>query len=194
MTCVFKEIRAGIPPERIIVGGFSMGGALALYAGLTYDKPLGGILGLSSFLVQRMKIPGVSFRQDYSDQIFEENIKYVLANILESKYRVARNTKSTILVTKLLAQKLKSETAGNTLLIQRAIYKTNSKQQCKRWNITVKIHKYQQIYLKKLYLILLYLRIILGTVIAQKETFGLKVSRKIAFVKYWVAATVLWLF
>lgn len=38
-----------------------MGGALALYAGLTYDKPLAGIVGLSSFLVQRDKIPGVCF-------------------------------------------------------------------------------------------------------------------------------------
>lgn len=36
-----------------------MGGALALYAGLIYDKPLAGIIGLSSFLVQRTKLPGV---------------------------------------------------------------------------------------------------------------------------------------
>uniref|UniRef100_A0A1I8ERK3 palmitoyl-protein hydrolase n=1 Tax=Wuchereria bancrofti TaxID=6293 RepID=A0A1I8ERK3_WUCBA len=52
------EIDSGIPSERIMVGGFSMGGALALYAGLIYDKPLAGIIGLSSFLVQRTKLPG----------------------------------------------------------------------------------------------------------------------------------------
>lgn len=57
---IFKEIDSGIPSERIMVGGFSMGGALALYAGLIYDKPLAGIIGLSSFLVQRTKLPGVS--------------------------------------------------------------------------------------------------------------------------------------
>jgi len=52
------EIKEGIPSERIALGGFSMGGALAIYAGLTYNKPLAGILGLSSFLLQRDKIPG----------------------------------------------------------------------------------------------------------------------------------------
>ncbi|CEF64367.1 Phospholipase/carboxylesterase/thioesterase domain-containing protein [Strongyloides ratti] len=48
-----QEINSGIPSKQIIVGGFSMGGALAIYAGLTYDKPLGGIIGLSTFLCQR---------------------------------------------------------------------------------------------------------------------------------------------
>uniref|UniRef100_A0A914E1K2 palmitoyl-protein hydrolase n=1 Tax=Acrobeloides nanus TaxID=290746 RepID=A0A914E1K2_9BILA len=52
------EIKAGIPAKRIVLGGFSMGGALALYAGLTYKEPLGAIVGLSSFLLQRNKLPG----------------------------------------------------------------------------------------------------------------------------------------
>uniref|UniRef100_A0A0N4U5J4 palmitoyl-protein hydrolase n=1 Tax=Dracunculus medinensis TaxID=318479 RepID=A0A0N4U5J4_DRAME len=60
-SMIDEEIRNGIPAERIIIAGFSMGGALALYAGLTYDKPLAGIVGLSSFLVQRDKIPGIFF-------------------------------------------------------------------------------------------------------------------------------------
>jgi lysophospholipase-2 len=55
---VNAEIKAGIPSERIVLGGFSMGGALAIYAGLTFDKPLAAIVGLSSFLLQRDKIPG----------------------------------------------------------------------------------------------------------------------------------------
>nr|CRZ23568.1 BMA-ATH-1, isoform a [Brugia malayi] len=57
-SMIDAEIDSGIPSERIMVGGFSMGGALALYAGLIYDKPLAGIIGLSSFLVQRTKLPG----------------------------------------------------------------------------------------------------------------------------------------
>jgi predicted esterase len=52
------EVKAGIPPKRIILGGFSMGGALAIYAALTYKEPLGGVVGLSSFLLQRTKLPG----------------------------------------------------------------------------------------------------------------------------------------
>ncbi|PAV84088.1 hypothetical protein WR25_21186 [Diploscapter pachys] len=53
-----QEIAAGIPASKIIVGGFSMGGALAIYAGLTYPQKLGGIIGLSSFFLQRTKFPG----------------------------------------------------------------------------------------------------------------------------------------
>jgi len=53
-----EEIKNGIPSNRIVVGGFSMGGALALYSAFTYDQPLAGIVALSSFLVQRYKVPG----------------------------------------------------------------------------------------------------------------------------------------
>lgn len=56
-----EEVAKGIPPERIIVGGCSMGGALGLYAGLTYKRKLSGIVSLSGFLLQRNTIPGVRF-------------------------------------------------------------------------------------------------------------------------------------
>ncbi|CAI2313274.1 unnamed protein product [Caenorhabditis sp. 36 PRJEB53466] len=52
------EVAAGIPASRIAVGGFSMGGALAIYAGLTYPQKLGAIVGLSAFFLQRTKFPG----------------------------------------------------------------------------------------------------------------------------------------
>jgi phospholipase/carboxylesterase len=44
------ELDAGIPANRIILAGFSQGGAMALYCGLRYPKPLGGILALSAYL------------------------------------------------------------------------------------------------------------------------------------------------
>lgn len=53
-----EEISNGVPPSRILVGGFSMGAALALYAGLTYKQKIGGIVSLSGFLLQRTKLPG----------------------------------------------------------------------------------------------------------------------------------------
>lgn len=45
-----EQLDQGIPSERIILVGFSQGGAMAMYTGLRYDKPLGGIVGLSTLL------------------------------------------------------------------------------------------------------------------------------------------------
>lgn len=45
------EVEAGIPSERIAIGGFSQGGAMALFSGLTYPKKLGGVFGLSCYLL-----------------------------------------------------------------------------------------------------------------------------------------------
>ena len=44
------EISAGIPAERIILAGFSQGGAIILQTGLRYPKPLGGLMVLSSYV------------------------------------------------------------------------------------------------------------------------------------------------
>jgi len=47
---VQKEIQRGIARHRIIVGGFSQGGAVALHFGLRSDSPIAGIVGLSTYL------------------------------------------------------------------------------------------------------------------------------------------------
>ncbi|RFU79801.1 phospholipase carboxylesterase [Trichoderma arundinaceum] len=49
-SLIKREIRAGIPASRILVGGFSQGGAVAVLAGLTYTEPLAGIVMLSAWL------------------------------------------------------------------------------------------------------------------------------------------------
>lgn len=40
----------GIPSSRIIVAGFSQGGAIALHCGCRYPRPLAGIMALSTYL------------------------------------------------------------------------------------------------------------------------------------------------
>lgn len=40
----------GIPASNIIIAGFSQGGVMALYSGLSFSKKLGGILAVSSYL------------------------------------------------------------------------------------------------------------------------------------------------
>lgn len=44
-----REIERGIDSQRIIVAGFSQGGAVALHAALSYPKPLAGLMGLSCY-------------------------------------------------------------------------------------------------------------------------------------------------
>ncbi len=45
-----RETRRGVPAERVVLAGFSQGGALALYTGLRYPQRLAGIMGLSTYL------------------------------------------------------------------------------------------------------------------------------------------------
>lgn len=45
-----RENNRGIATGRIVLAGFSQGGAIALYTGLRHPQPLAGILGLSTYL------------------------------------------------------------------------------------------------------------------------------------------------
>ncbi len=44
------EEARGVPSERVVLAGFSQGGAIALHAALREPRPLGGAIALSSFL------------------------------------------------------------------------------------------------------------------------------------------------
>ncbi len=46
-----RENARGIPSERIVLAGFSQGGAVALFAGTRYPQKLAGLMGLSCYLV-----------------------------------------------------------------------------------------------------------------------------------------------
>lgn len=50
---IADERAKGIPAARIVLGGFSQGGAMALLAGLTYEERLAGVFCLSGYLVMR---------------------------------------------------------------------------------------------------------------------------------------------
>lgn len=45
-----RELERGVAAERIVIAGFSQGGAVAYEAALSYAKSLGGLLVLSSYL------------------------------------------------------------------------------------------------------------------------------------------------
>jgi phospholipase/carboxylesterase len=52
-----REIARGISSEKIILVGFSQGGAVAYHAGLTYEKSLAGLLILSSYFATHASAP-----------------------------------------------------------------------------------------------------------------------------------------
>ena len=47
---IAREGERGIAPERVVLAGFSQGGALALHTGARAAQPLAGIVGLSCYL------------------------------------------------------------------------------------------------------------------------------------------------
>lgn len=48
-----QQIAQGIPANRIVIAGFSQGGAIALQTGLRYPQRLGGVMALSTYLPLR---------------------------------------------------------------------------------------------------------------------------------------------
>ena len=57
MNLVQEEIKSGIPSERIFIGGFSQGGATALYTALTTPVRFAGVLALSTWLPLHHRFP-----------------------------------------------------------------------------------------------------------------------------------------
>lgn len=51
-----KEVDSGIPADRIVLGGFSQGGAIAIFSGLTSPLKLAGLVGLSTYLLLSLKL------------------------------------------------------------------------------------------------------------------------------------------
>lgn len=47
---IAREAERGIPPQRLLLAGFSQGGAITLAAGLARTQPLAGLIALSTYL------------------------------------------------------------------------------------------------------------------------------------------------
>ncbi|KAJ1528683.1 hypothetical protein ONE63_007077 [Megalurothrips usitatus] len=50
VNIVNSEVKRGVPLNRIVIGGFSMGGGMSLHLGYRYLKGIAGVFALSSFL------------------------------------------------------------------------------------------------------------------------------------------------
>ena len=51
VALVERERERGVPPEKVVLAGFSQGGAMALHAGLRSAEPLAGVIVLSAYLL-----------------------------------------------------------------------------------------------------------------------------------------------
>jgi len=49
-SLITREISRGVPHHRIVIAGFSQGGAIALHTALRYPQSLAGVLALSTYL------------------------------------------------------------------------------------------------------------------------------------------------
>ena len=67
---VDREIERGIDNSRIIIAGFSQGGAVGYQVALTYKKPLAGILALSSYFATYQSITTNPENKNIPIQIF----------------------------------------------------------------------------------------------------------------------------
>src|SRR5688500_14020159 len=57
---VAQQKGSGIPAERIVLAGFSQGGAIALHTGLRHNERLAGVLALSTYLPIAAKLQEAS--------------------------------------------------------------------------------------------------------------------------------------
>ena len=58
---ISEEVDNGIPASRIVLGGFSQGGAMSLLTGLTSERKLAGLAVLSGWVPLREKFKAVRF-------------------------------------------------------------------------------------------------------------------------------------
>lgn len=65
-----REIERGVPAEKIIIAGFSQGGAVAYELGLSYPKRLAGILALSTYFATAKTVQPSEANQDIPISIY----------------------------------------------------------------------------------------------------------------------------
>ncbi|KAF8313407.1 Phospholipase/carboxylesterase [Clavulina sp. PMI_390] len=96
-TLIEAEIAAGIPVERIVIGGFSQGGATSLYTGLTTKHDIAGTVALSTWIPARNTVPSISdtakkgryfLAHGEDDEVVSFKFGEATADLLTKKYGI----------------------------------------------------------------------------------------------------------
>lgn len=69
-SLIQAEIDRGIPSERIVIAGFSQGGAIALHTALRFPLRLGGVMALSTYLPLHSKLACEAHAANHNTPIF----------------------------------------------------------------------------------------------------------------------------
>lgn len=69
-SLIRRENERGVPSSRIVIAGFSQGGAIALQTALRYPEKLAGILALSTYLTLRESLPAEKQAANAATPIF----------------------------------------------------------------------------------------------------------------------------
>lgn len=65
-----RENQRGIPTNRIVLGGFSQGGAISLFSGPRYPEKLAGIMALSCYMLLEDVLPAERTKVNYATPVF----------------------------------------------------------------------------------------------------------------------------
>lgn len=68
---IAREIERGVPAERVVLAGFSQGGAIALAGGLRQVQRLAGIVALSTYLLLNESLPDERSTANADTPIFQ---------------------------------------------------------------------------------------------------------------------------
>jgi phospholipase/carboxylesterase len=66
-----RERERGIPSDRLVLAGFSQGGALAVYVGLRSPEAFAGLIGLSTYLLDDGSLDGERSEPHLTTPIFQ---------------------------------------------------------------------------------------------------------------------------
>ncbi|TFK62017.1 alpha/beta-hydrolase [Pluteus cervinus] len=67
---ITAEVDAGIPANRVVVGGFSQGAVISLLTGLTGERKLGGVVALSGWVPLKSKFKSMASDHARSVPVF----------------------------------------------------------------------------------------------------------------------------
>ncbi len=93
---IADEVNNGIKPERIVIAGFSQGGAIALQTALRHSQRLAGVLALSTYLPLKAKLETeaspinkdipIFLAHGAQDEVISIETNLVTRNILNAHY------------------------------------------------------------------------------------------------------------